>query len=366
MAEPVLGIRELNRALLERQLLLRRSELTPINVVERLLGLQAQAPRAPYIGLWTRLDAFDPAATSALLADRELVRLSLQRGTVHLVSAADCLVLRPFVQPLYERQLASDRRLRDVDVPALLADGRALLEEQPRTPAELRAELGQRWPNVDGGAVVLAIRCGVPCVQVPPRGMWGASGQPRLTTTELWLGRPLDGASGPEPIVLRYLAAFGPATVADIQTWSGLTKLGEVFDRLRPELRTYRDPDNRELFDVPDAVLPDPDTPAPVRFLPEYDNLLRSHADRTRVLDQATREALRTPNDSPMPTFLVDGFVRGTWRLEQTKRAATLNVTPFGTLGKADRAAVTEEAERLVGLVAAAVDSRTVELAEPS
>lgn len=365
MANPVLGVRELNRALLERQFLLRRSDASPLDTVEQLLGMQAQAPRAPYIGLWCRLAEFDPETVSGLLTDRKLVRLALQRGTVHLVSADDCLSLRPFVQPLYDRALAADNRLSGVDVAKVVAAARELVEAAPRTPAELRAELGEHWPDVDGNALGLAVRVGLACVQVPPRGLWGASGQPKLTTVEHWLGRPLDTEGGPESIVRRYLAAFGPATVADIQVWSGLTRLGEVFERLRPELRTFRDPADRELFDLPAAPLPDADTPAPVRFLPEYDNLLRSHADRTRVLDDDVREAIRTPNDSPMPTFLVDGFVRGTWRLERKRKAATLYVTPIGKLRKAEDTAVTREAERLLALLAPDPSTRSLELLQP-
>jgi hypothetical protein len=195
----------------------------------------------------------------------------------------------------------------------------------------------------------------VALIQVPPRGIWGSSGQPTVTTPEAWLGRGLDRRPAPQDMVLRYLAAFGPASVKDAQTWSGLTRLGEVFERLRPRLRTYRDQAGAELFDLPDAVLPDPGTRAPVRYLPEYDNCLRSHADRDRVVSEPDRQRLASKNDAPMPTFLVDGFVRGKWRLARSRGAATLTLQPFARLSKKDTSAVTAEAGRLLDFAAPGV-----------
>ncbi|HEX5914286.1 MAG TPA: winged helix DNA-binding domain-containing protein, partial [Rubrobacter sp.] len=185
-------------------------------------------------------------------------------------------------------------------------------------------------------------------VQVPPRGVWGRSGPAAHTTAESWLGRPLDSSPSIEDIVLRYLGAFGPATVKDVQTWSGLTRLGEVVERLRPRLRVFRDESGKELFDVPDAPMPDPDIPAPPRFLPEFDNLILSHADRTRFIADEYRKALTSKYGMVPAAFLVDGFVRGTWKSERSRGRATQEIKPFEPLAREHRAALAEEGERLL------------------
>ncbi|HEX2036936.1 MAG TPA: winged helix DNA-binding domain-containing protein, partial [Chloroflexota bacterium] len=265
----VLSRRALNRATLARQLLLSRRQLPVAQAIEHLVGLQAQTPHTWYVGLWTRLEGFRPPLVADLLAERRVVRLALMRSTIHLVTARDCLFLRPLVQPVIERSMNGNfgRSLAGVDAAALAAAGRALVEERPLTFTELGKRLAERWPGRDPAALAQAVRAWVPLVQVPPRGLWGTSGQARHTSAESWLGRPLDPAPSLEELVVRYLAAFGPAGVMDMQTWSGLTRLGEVVEGLRPRLVTFRDEQGRELFDLPDAPRPDPDTPAPPRFL---------------------------------------------------------------------------------------------------
>ena len=366
-----LGPRELNRATLERQMLLRRRKLSAVEAIERLVGLQAQAPTPPYIGLCTRLKDFHTDELERLILQRRAVRIALMRNTVHLVSARDCLALRPLMHPVFDRTLYSTRanraHLEGVDVEALVAAGRALLEERPRTAKELGELLQEQWPEREPASLARAIRHLVPLVQVPPRGLWGKSGPAAHTTAEAWLGRPLDPAPSLEETILRYLGAFGPATVKDVQTWSGLTRLGEVIERLRWRLRIFRDESGKELFDVPDAPMPDPDTPAPPRFLPEFDNLILSHADRTRVIAEEYRKAIASKNGMVPASVLVDGFVSGTWKTARSRGKATLEIKPFEPLTNVDRDALVEEGERIIRFVAEpdGADSYEIRFAEP-
>jgi hypothetical protein len=205
--------------------------------------------------------------------------------------------------------------------------------------------------GLDAAALGVAATRLLPVVQLPPRGVWGRSGRARWATVERWLGRPLDGGLDVEELALRYLAAFGPATPRDVQVWSGLGRLDEAFERLRPRLRIFRDGRGRELFDLPDAPRPDPDEPAPVRFLGEYDNALLSHDDRSRIVAEEHRPCLMTINGIVPGTLLVDGFVAGQWRIARERRAATLVVEPFAKLAKTERVAAEEEGERLLTFV---------------
>jgi hypothetical protein len=339
MTADALNQRALNRALLARQMLLRRAPLPAgpdragrvVETVEHLGGLQAQAPFPPYYGLWSRLDGFRPDDLSGLLLNRAVVRIALMRGTIHLVSARDCTMLRPLTQPVLDRALKGlfGRHLPDVATGAIAAAGRALVEEQPRTFAELGALLAERWPGHPPDALAQTVRALVPLVQVPPRAVWGRAGQPLHTSAESWLGRPLDPQPCLTGLVRRYLAAFGPATVADIQAWSGLTRLREPVGELGAELRAFRDEDGRELFDLPGAPRPDPGTPAPVRLVAEFDNLVLSHADRTRIISDADRGRMFTRNGIFPGTVLLDGFVAGMWRIARSRGGATLIVEVF-------------------------------------
>ena len=352
----VLGLRALNRATLERQMLLRRRKLPAIEAIEHLVGMQAQAPDPPYVGLWTRLEGFHPEELARLILDRRAVRVALMRNTIHLVTARDCLALRPPLQPVLDRGLYANRAHRagveGVDIEALVAAGRALLEERPRTAKELGELLRGRWPDRDPASLARAIRHLVPLVQVPPRGVWGKSGPAAHTTAEAWLSRPLDPGPSLDEMVVRYLGAFGPATVKDVQAWSGLTRLGEVTERLGSRLRAFRDEHGNELFDLPDAPRPDPVTPAPPRFLPEFDNLILSHAERTRVIANDYRKAIASKYGMVPATVLVDGFVRGTWKTQRTRGKASLVIEPFEPLAEKDRDALSEEGERLIRFMA--------------
>ncbi|MEV6791970.1 winged helix DNA-binding domain-containing protein [Streptomyces sp. NPDC051320] len=344
----LMSTRALNRATLYRQLLLRREVMPAKDAVAHLLGLQAQNTKPPYYQLWSRLEGFDPQELSGLLQRREAVRIVTMRSTIHLHTADDALTLRPLVQAARDRELAAFRKgLVDVDLDRLAELARSLVEEQPRTMKEIREQLLTRWPDADPSALSIAARCRLPLVQVTPRGLWGRSGQVALTTIERWLDRKPEPVPTPDATVLRYLRAFGPASVMDMQKWAGLTRLGEVFERLRPQLMTFQDVNGVELFDLPDAPRPDQHTPAPPRFLPEYDNLLLAHADRTRVIPAEYRGRNGTGNQT-FGSFLVDGFLAGIWRQKEYRGAVTLQIDPFARLGRDDRAALVAEGERLV------------------
>jgi len=359
MSGDVLTQRALNRALLSRQLLLSRVPAAAdrpgqvLETVEHLAGLQAQAPFPPYYGLWSRLDGFRPADLAGLLTTRQVVRIALMRGTIHLVSARDCLLLRPLVQPALDHVLAR-----------LAAAGRALAGRQPCTFSELGTHLAQRWPGHPPNSLAQAVRVLVPLVQVPPRAVWGAAGQARHVPAEAWLGEPLAARPDAEILVRRYLTAFGPATIADLQRWSGRARLGETVRRLRPELALFRDEQGRELFDLPEAPRPGPDMPAPARLVAEFDNLLLGHADRTRVISDPHRRRLGTVNAVIPGAVLVDGFVIGSWRITAAGETATLTIRPFESVPRAAFAALEAEGQRLLEFARPAAAPRDV-LFEP-
>ncbi|MEU9834020.1 winged helix DNA-binding domain-containing protein [Streptosporangium sp. NPDC048047] len=363
----VLGVRALNRATLERQLLLRRSPLTALEAVRHLYGMQAQAPDPPYVGLWSRLAGFTHEELSDLLRERRVVRLALMRSTIHLVAAEDCLALRPLLQPVLDRVLRGPvgRRLAGLEVAEAEEAGRALVEERPLTFAELGSLLRERWPQVAAADLVHVVRARVALVQVPPRGIWGVGGKPAHTSAEAWLGRPLEGAGGLGALagmVRRYLAAYGPATVMDLQQWSGLTRLGEVVEGMG--LRSFVTVDGARLVDLPEAPRPDPDVVAPVRYLAEFDNTLLSFAERTRtrMMAEDHRGRVFTVNGIIRATVLVDGFVRGMWAVRRSRGAAVLEVELFGPVPAAARAELEGEGMRMLDFLAPAAVSREVRL----
>jgi hypothetical protein len=338
----VLSQRGLNRATLARQYLLDREPVSAVEAIEHLAGMQSQAPLAPYVGLWTRLRDFTPDRLSVPTERRQVVRLHLMRNTVHLVSARDGLDWRALFYPLH----ASEFRGRflpgvtGVDLDDLLGRTRQLLEERPRTRAELGRLLGERWPDADPSALAYAATHYLPLCQVPPRGLWGKAGAAAWAPVDTWLGAPLRTVPV-DALVLRYLGAFGPATVADVQTWSGLTRLREVVERLA--LRELRGPAGQTLHDLPDAPRPPEDVPAPPRLLPEYDNLLLSYKDRTRVIRHDRPVPLPPGNGATSGTLLVDGTWQGTWQV----RDRELRLQPFSRLAASDRDALLTEADRL-------------------
>jgi Winged helix DNA-binding domain len=351
---------QLNRATLDRQLLLDRAARPALDAIGHLAGLQAQAPLAPYVGLWTRLAGFGHQDLKDLLTKRTVVRAHLMRNTVHLVSAADFVRFRPLFQPLIERALAGrfSPSLGGVDLAELRAAAAALLAQTALTRGQIAERLSPRWPDHDPASLAYAATHLLYLVQVPPRGLWGHSGQATWFLASAWL----DGLSAPAPdpaatlaeLVLRYLAAYGPASVNDIQAWSGLSRLREVTGRLGTRLRPFTGPDGTELYDLPDAPRPDPAVPAPPRFLPEYDNLLLSFADRSRVIPDPRAVPLPAGNGATTGTLLVDGFWAADWTITRGRDRAALEVRPFGVLGVAAQEAVAAEGRRLLAFAAPA------------
>jgi hypothetical protein len=333
---------------------------------ERLVGMQAQVPSNPYVGLWTRLERFRHEELAGLIAERHPHRLPLLRVTLHLVTADDCLALWPVMRGVLEASLlrsAFGRNLAGVDVEELVDAGRALMEERPRTNAELSRFLQGLWPDRDAASLAYATHYLMPVVQVPPRGIWGAAAQATWATAEAWLGWHLDSEPSVDELVVRYLAAFGPATVTDVRAWSGLTGVRQVIERLRTGLRTFRDEYGRELFDVPEGSLPDPEVPVPPRFLPDFENVLLGHADRTRIMSEEFRQRVGIGK----ATVLVDGFVRGTWTIGRQGGTVTMPIEEFEPLSARERIAVGEEGERLLAFVAEDAERREVRfVAEPA
>ncbi|MEV4369411.1 winged helix DNA-binding domain-containing protein [Nonomuraea sp. NPDC049637] len=357
----VLSTRALNRATLARQLLLDRAGLPVLDAVAHLCGLQAQEPQEPFTGLWSRLRAFDPATLSGLLTGRDVVRTHLMRRTVHLVTAADVLawrarhdaMLRQRVLGVYRRELAG------VDLDELAAAGRAVLADgEPRSMSQLARAVAGRWPGPGPRALgEMLVAALVPMAQLPPRGLWRTRAGVRNLPLSSWLGREVDppSADGCDPVgqalVRRYLAAYGPAATADLRAWSGLAGLPRAVAAVREELVAFRDERGRELLDLPRAPRPDPGTPAPVRFLPAFDNAVLGYDDRGRIIDREHRGL----SVAGARMVLVDGRVSATWTVEDD----TVLVTPLRGLSPAERAAVAEEGGALASFLSDGAGDRT-------
>ena len=328
MTERVLTQRELNRALLARQLLLERVPLPVGRALERVAGIQAQDVIPPFIGVWTRIAGFDRSQLTRALERRAVVRATVMRGTIHFVTARDYACFAPatlpMVQRLYRRSLRDRKPVENV---ALLTARALAYAEEPRTSVEMRDFLG-------GEDAWWRIRREAHFVNAPGDEPWAFSRRRRFVAASAWLDRPLaDVETGRDHLVRRYFAAFGPATTADLAAWSGLSamELRPSLERLR--LRRFRDENGRLLLDVPTAPLPDPRTPAPPRLLPLFDNTILSHADRTRVISDEHRQVV-IRGGMVDAAFLVDGFVAGVWRL----RRGAFELEPFVPLsGKAER-----------------------------
>lgn len=365
-AGELLERRSLNRAALARQFLLDRTTLSTLDVVSALVGLNAQNADPPYFGLWTRMARFRPDMLEALLHDRAVVRACLMRYTQHLVAARDFALLRSVVGPVLERvqRNAFGRRTRGVDLGELVAEGTELLRGRTSTRPELGRSLARRWPQAEASALAWSFQYLAPVVHPPPDGLWGRrGGHTPFALAEDWIGEPVPVEADRARFVLRYLAAFGPASVRDVQAWSGLSGLRAVVDDLRPRLLVFRDESGVELFDLPDAPRPDPATPCPPRFLPEFDNLVLAYADRSRIMTREHRSRVCV-GAAVAATLLVDGFVCGTWTVERDRDSAVLAIEVFDGPPAPDlRSEVVAEGERLLRFAAPDAGRHEVRLA---
>ncbi|MFN0110388.1 MAG: winged helix DNA-binding domain-containing protein [Blastocatellia bacterium] len=368
MPARILNSRELNRATLSRQMLLDRESLPVPAAIERLAGMQAQLASAPFVGLWTRLKGFKREDLASAIEARKIIKATMMRATLHLCLTEDYLRFRTTLQPVLSGagEAIAKQRGSDFDRDKLLAQARKFIAEKPRTFAEISDWLAELMPDQDVGALRYTIRTHLPMVQIPISSGWSYPGKPEFTLAESWIGRKISAKDDLQGLARRYLAAFGPASVNDMQTWSGLKlpALKEVFEKLKPELQTYRDEAKRELFDLAVTSLPSQDTPAPIRFLPEFDNLLLSHNKRLRIVADEHRSRVYLPALRVAATILIDGFVAGVWKIEKTKTAATLMIEPFGKLTKKDRAVLVEEGEPLVRFVEPTARSFEIRFAE--
>ncbi|MFE7801107.1 winged helix DNA-binding domain-containing protein [Nocardia sp. NPDC057440] len=356
-----LSLRELNRTLLTRQLLVERVSMAPLELVQHLVAVQGQEPNWPYVGLWARLAQFRHDELEQLLRERKLVRSGMIRRTVHLAAAEDFRWLRPTVQPVVSAALQAPYfrdEIDGVDHHALAAAGRELLAGRTLTRSELGLLLAERFPDRHTRRLAEAVELMVPLVHGPDTGAWGKWRNRTVTIglAEEWMAAPMSAQPQRETLILRYLAGFGPASVADIQAWAGITRLAGVVDGMRASLRVFRDEQGKELFDLPDAPLADPNLPVPVRFLPAFDNSLLGHKDRRRIISDEDRRRIATEASGGVPMYLVDGFVHGRWVLDD----ATVRIIPWHPLSPADEQAVRAEAEHLLTFVVAEATGKVV------
>jgi Winged helix DNA-binding domain len=345
VAERTLSQRELNRALLARQLLIERRQLTASAAIARVTGLQAQASVPPFVGLWTRLAGFRESELQELIDRREIVRATMMRHTIHFVTADDYVWLRPTIQAALDANFGSQtrKRLAGVDIEPFLEAARTKFAKRPLTFAEVKELIRSLAPDSDVDALSYGVRTHLALISVPSgSSRWRFGGRAPFVLAENWLGRPL-AEPDPREMVRRYLAAFGPATPGDATAWSGVGGMRAVFEALRDELRVFRDEAGRELFDVPDAPLPPADLDVPVRFLPEYDNTLLGHRDRTRVIADEHRPLVYIGHGLMSGTVLIDGFAAASWRV----RDSELALEPFRKLTKVEKQAIEPEAEAL-------------------
>lgn len=364
MAEGTIDLRTLNRTTLHRQRLLSRGYETPLELIDHLIGMQAQIPGDPYVGLWSRIAEFDPESLSALMEARSVLRMVVIRGTIHLLTARDAIALRAYAQPVLEQELRSHGEHKDhlkgLDLDPVIAFAKPILTASALTPTELRNLLQAQFPHLNAGALALACRNRLPLVQTPPRGLWQRSGGLRLMTLQGWIGHDCTDTTDQRSreIVRRYLAAFGPAQPSDIVAWSRVPGLGQTMAGMASELRRYTNERSQGMYDLADAELVSADMESAPRFLPEYDNLLLSHRDRSRFGDDERRQGLGRAS-AVKGTVLIDGFVGAAWHISRdaahrpaSQAEATLHIECIDKLSPTQKQEVESEGRALVRFLA--------------
>jgi hypothetical protein len=366
LADAVLSARALNRALLARQGLLERWKVGAVEAIERIAGLQAQDPRPPFVNLWSRLEGFARDDLTAALEARETVRATLMRGTLHIVSRTDYLAWRMPLAAMLEAGAKSIQKTLGitVDPDEVNRLARPFFAAAPRRFEEVREALIAALPDSHERGMGYTVRMTLPLVTPPEPVEWAFRRDPKFALAEAWLGAPIPTATSPDAMILRYLAAFGPASITDAQTWSGLSGLKGVFERLSDRLVAFGDEAGRALYDLPDATRPPSDAPAPVRLLDGFDMVMLAHADRARIIDARHKPLIANRNLRVPPVFLVDGFVAGTWSVAGSKKKPELALKPFAPLTGAARSDLADEAGRLLSFLRPDVTKREVRFSE--
>lgn len=365
--QPV-GTEELAYLTMHRQHLLTSAPLPPQELIQHLVGLQAQNPWSWYSGFFRRTEDVTPEAVSQRLGDRSLVRMSAMRATIHLMTPQDAASLRFHTQIVHQRTLRSSfgRDLKDVNLDDVTVYAQALLEERPRTLKELGAELRWKWPDTKPSSLAMIARFMLPLVQIPPRGQWGQSGPIAYTTLDAWVGQRLEPQHSIEQIILRYLAAFGPATIMDFQTWSGLTRCKPHFESLSEHLTQMRTDHGQVLYDLSEIERPTPPAggPIPVRFLYDYDNLLLAYKDRSRFITPAYSEMQRRLDGTTLQAILVSGKTVGMWTHHTDGKSSLLEARLCERLSSAVLESVENEARELARWFSSGTDV-AVRIEEP-
>jgi hypothetical protein len=345
MSREILTNRQLNRATLARQMLLERSDMSIADAVRFLGGLQAQQSNDPYIGLWSRLDGFTHEALTELIVDKTLARATTMRGTLHLHTADDLVGFRALVQSYLMATWRSGfrKRFAGQDEKAVHREGLKVLKQGPTTIGAVGKALHEKFPEAEALALAVFIQMRETLIQVPPTRVWGNGSAPQLERAEIWLGK-LKPTLSRLDLVRRYLAAYGPATIQDMQTWCRLTKLSAEFRALDSELVSFEDEDGRVLYDLPDAPRPSADTPAPIRFLPLYDNAYLGFDNRRRMLMDIDLKRLNMFANFK-PAVLIDGVIAGGWVVSRKKDAARLEIEPYHKLNRKQVRELEQEGE---------------------
>jgi Winged helix DNA-binding domain len=348
-----LTARQLNRALLARQLLLKRKRVSVHAAVHATGGLQSQEPRDPFVALWSRISSFKAQNLLEAAHRRDIVRGTYLRGTLHTVTADDYSSFRPLLQSVVHREEKLRREYGGgFEIKKLASGARSLLTGGPLSAQQLGEKLGPRFPGANKAGLAAWVRTGIPLIAVPTDDRWGYSRPPRFAVADQWLERPLQQPGSLDKLVLRCLSAIGPASSSDVRAWSGLGGIKSVLDKLRSQLMVFNDESGCELFDLAGSPRPDGETPAPVRFLPEYDNVFLSHADRGRIMNAAHAHYFtQKGNGRRLRSVLVDGFVRAGWEVTRRGDRAAIDVTAFEEFSKSTETDVSEEAEAVLRFI---------------